>query len=994
MPEQMALRVITLFWLASRSVLAQQPFVIIAEPVSGSVVYGTRVADDRNRQAVRIVLHFYDLHLLHDENRSKLSVWFRVDRGQAMTVGPPLPASTLEFSMRLGTHIVEAALVWQSHNAQHGDLTVPAGVDPASVAKTIFDLMPSPGDSILRLDKKSRSRREVFGIRPLSDVDDYERCLAPLHRPLHVVLVGSLSLGGQAMLALEQARRLPKLRLIDGRQAFRLTYATSAHEGSFRPEPLRQMLEDLGVAVVRYAASIPHELITNTSDFERIDSFADRIGEHLGRYESLDLLPPLLEAVAGDLINIFKSADVVSFTNHETYISADQFIVECARLAQVSHLLNEPSNLWWGELPAGSQYASKLAGLILPSEFAAQFWAKRGVSVPLYVINPGVELSGCNSKKCASQAEGIPPFSDHVIRVGYVGRLAPQKSPGIFIRAAAILAAMYNRHAPSLGGISKRLHFVVIGDGPLREPVEDLARDLGLTIGHEGKNDDKTPDIDFIGWLAPEHVRSAIRNYTDVVVHTNVLEETFCMCNVEAMAEQRPVVSYGVGGVSEYLEHGDRHGVIVEKPSIPALVAALIDVVENPVHFASAGVAAARRVRGEEGGMDLSFSRMARQYANMYASFACETLQRDVYSDRARSSRLPPPPHPIGDVANVTVADVLHVMQGAVAISCEATWSEASGRTFGDPGLLLEAGKYWEGSCSMARHIEFVITGRGNQSTLESRDVDSLHALSLSLAIASEVFVTSDVPNEGTRAADALRTLIRVAEIGMFAAKRLDVNHRVPAFARIAATARSAYGGTPDAAAALFQEVFFDRRGINSQLDRQEARDSTPSAAAFLSDLDSQLSESRSSAGVVIGVNDGSHRSIELRLSDSAPADAGLANRRTFTSSSKLRHDARQLEYLAAIDAQPSAIVNSLVIDTFRRAKLENTNELAFPGGTENVPPLKLLARAYEHVADLCDSNVGVDADQVSLVSLHQLIDGSNSTHAWDPALAPTGVIR
>lgn len=994
MAEQKWRCVITLLWLAAPAVLAQQPFLIIAEPASGSVVYGTRVADDRNRQAVRVVLHFYDLHLIDDENRSMLSVWFRVDRGQAMTMGPPLPASTLEFSMRLGTHIVEAALFSRSYNAPHNDLTIPAGVDPASVAKTTFDLMPSPGESILRLDRNARSRREVFGIRPISEVDDYERCLAPLHRPLHVVLVGSLSLGGQAMLALEQARRLPKLRLMDGRQAFRLTYATSAQEGSSRPEPLRKLLEDLGVSVVRYAASIPHELFTNSSEFEPIESFANRIGEYLARYESRGSLPPLLEAVAGDLIDIFNSADVVSFTNHETYVSADQFIVECARLSQVSHLLNEPSNLWWGDLPAGSQNTSKLAGLILPSEFAAQFWAKRGVKVPLYVINPGVDMIECDRGNCASHAESVPAFGDGVIRVGYVGRLAPQKSPGIFVRAAAIIAAMYNRHAPSLGGLSKRVQFVIIGDGPLREPVEDLARDLGLTIGHEGKNDGETlSDIDFIGWLAPEHVRGAIRNYTDVVVHTNVLEETFCMCNVEAMAEERPVISYGVGGVSEYLAPGDLHGIIIEKPSIPALVAALIAVVEDPARFASAGVAAARQVRGEDGGKDLSFSRMARQYANMYASFACETWQRDVYSGQAHIRKPPPSPHPPQDVASVTIADVLDVLHGALAISCDRNGLEASDRAFGDPGLLLEAGKYWEGSCSMARHIEFLVRGRGNQSKIEARDVESLHALSLSLAIASEVFVTSDVPNEGTRAADALHNLIKVAEMGMFAAKRLDMKDRVPAFARIAATARSTYGGTPDAAAALFQEVVHDRRGLSPQLDRLVAGENELSAAALLSDLDFQLSESRSSAGVVIGVNDGSHRNIELRLSDAAPADAGLASRRTFTSSSKLRHDARQLEYLAAVDAQSSGIVNGWVVDTLRKAKFEHANESTFPGGTGKVSPFKLLARAYEHVADLCDTNIGVDTDQVSLVSLHQLIDGVNSTHARDPALASTGVI-
>ena len=92
----------------------------------------------------------------------------------------------------------------------------------------------------------------------------------------------------------------------------------------------------------------------------------------------------------------------------------------------------------------------------------------------------------------------------------------------------------------------------------------------GLYVRPEAQDASSTrATMTFEGWVAPGDVRAAIANTTDVLVHSNVLEETFCMCNVEAMAEGVPVVTFGVGGVSEYLARGDGHGVVVAAASVP-----------------------------------------------------------------------------------------------------------------------------------------------------------------------------------------------------------------------------------------------------------------------------------------------------------------------------------------------------------------------------------------------------------------------------------------
>ena len=788
-------------------------FVKIAEPEKNGIVYADSV-DAQNRVPVKVVLHYYDVP------SSNFSVWFRIDRGQTLTLGPPLPSSTLEIALRLGTHVIEVKL------GEH-------------IASTVFDVVPV--GEILKAKKTTTT-----GLRPRGDVYDYD-CLS---KTVKIVLVGSLALGGQAMLALEQARYLPHLRLLRGGRAFDIRYASSGDEG-----PLRALLEELGVPVVRYKAEMPWDLVERLKEFAEDPGSA--VGLALSKYNNFHDVPPDLQLVAGDLVRIFQYADIVSFTNHESFLGPDRFIVECARLARTPVVLNEPANLWWGEPPTGLA-EGLIDGLILPSEFAANFWRTRhGGNVPHYVVNPGITTE-----------EESASILGESLRIGFVGRLAPQKSPGLFIRAAAVLANLY-KHS------RRKVSFVIIGDGPLREFCEALAKDLGV-------------DIEFTGWLAPSEVRGAIRKKLDVVVHTNILEETFCMCNVEAMAEAKIVVSFGVGGVSEYLKHGDDHGIIVDSPSVPALVSALVGLIED--FDSEIGRRAALRVRGGLNGTDLSFLRMAKQYANMYASLMC------------------------GDVVS-----------RAVDVACQNATE-----TMEDPGELLERGDYWAGACSMARHIAMSLKDRD----FDSYDVDRFHGLALALAVASEVFVTSETPVPGSREARALAVVVDLAEAALKDADHLGRQDKIPGLARCAAMARGTLGGSPDETADRYFQVATSRRRNN-------------------------VDES-SSTGVSVAIN-GGNRVIELSIAGSSLGDKETKERRFLTSVDKLRHDARQFDYLATKEIE---------LDPHGRGILQEAL-----GGREETDSslLRAMATAYGSLAD--DVEGGGPAALMSLWDL-------NTSHA------------
>lgn len=119
------------------------------------------------------------------------------------------------------------------------------------------------------------------------------------------------------------------------------------------------------------------------------------------------------------------------------------------------------------------------------------------------------------------------------ILVGIVGRLTEIKNHDLFLRAAALFK---NRLSDETKAGCVR--FVVIGDGALRNKLEQQANSLGLA-----------GDVIFTGSRRDlENVYPAL----DVVALTSRNEGT-PLTLIEAMANARPVISTSVGGVTDLL---------------------------------------------------------------------------------------------------------------------------------------------------------------------------------------------------------------------------------------------------------------------------------------------------------------------------------------------------------------------------------------------------------------------------------------------------------
>jgi glycosyltransferase involved in cell wall biosynthesis len=145
--------------------------------------------------------------------------------------------------------------------------------------------------------------------------------------------------------------------------------------------------------------------------------------------------------------------------------------------------------------------------------------------------------------------------------VAFLGRLSAEKSPGLFLR----MAALVHKAHPSA-------RFLIIGPGGLRVPLERRARIMGLG----------SSILSFAGGLFEDLPR--VLRSVDVLVNPSLRawSETFCIANVEGLASGVPVVSFGIGGTGEYLQHGVNSLLVDDATRVQDLADAVLSLLRDP----------------------------------------------------------------------------------------------------------------------------------------------------------------------------------------------------------------------------------------------------------------------------------------------------------------------------------------------------------------------------------------------------------------------------
>jgi glycosyltransferase involved in cell wall biosynthesis len=171
--------------------------------------------------------------------------------------------------------------------------------------------------------------------------------------------------------------------------------------------------------------------------------------------------------------------------------------------------------------------------------------------------------------------------------IGAVAVLRPQKALHLLVRAAAELASAH-----------PQLRVLIAGEGPEREPLETLVRELGLE--------------DAVTLLGLRRDIPDVLAALDVAVVSSDFEGT-PLAVLEYMDAGLPVVATRVGGLPDLIEHG-RHGLLVEPGDAGALAAAVGTLLRNPQSARELGELARERRRAE-----FSIDQTVRTLERMYA---------------------------------------------------------------------------------------------------------------------------------------------------------------------------------------------------------------------------------------------------------------------------------------------------------------------------------------------------------------------------------------
>jgi glycosyltransferase involved in cell wall biosynthesis len=197
--------------------------------------------------------------------------------------------------------------------------------------------------------------------------------------------------------------------------------------------------------------------------------------------------------------------------------------------------------------------ARRAAQIIAITESLARFQVER-VGLPLEkveVIHYGLDEL---PRPWGTNAPDPVPEGARILLC--VCRLEPQKGVDVAIRALA--------EAPDT-------HLVVLGEGPQRRELEQLARELGVRVYMPGR----VPDV--AAWL----------RRADLLVHP-VRWEGFGLALLEAMLASLPIVATRVSSIPEIVADG-RTGVLVPPDDPPALAAAVRRVLADPAEYGQRG---------------------------------------------------------------------------------------------------------------------------------------------------------------------------------------------------------------------------------------------------------------------------------------------------------------------------------------------------------------------------------------------------------------------
>ena len=366
---------------------------------------------------------------------------------------------------------------------------------------------------------------------------------------------GSLRYGGQQSLALAQARHLP-------RACYEYHY--------LHAEPLRRDDNNDDAVPLRAAFVAAGATLRYTPDLRLPRDVLFATLEEL-----LAQLPDAESAAHARALSAWLASarvDVLIVPN--TLTTQTVALLAIAKFAGVAVRVLELPNR---DPPAAAAHLA--SALVAPSRSGCSDAAARALGLQCFAIAPvaldlAAQLPRCAGDAgaglaCGRREMGAPgqratvteTITETVV-VGFIGRLAPVRAPGLFLRVAAAATArlqqrkLASENARKGEAASVALLFVVVGGGPARTALMRHAAALGLRLN------DSAPSGVSVRFLGPLFPATAALSVIDIFLNP-ATTETFGIATVEALAAGACVVACRYGPTPEIVSH-DRDGLLVD----------------------------------------------------------------------------------------------------------------------------------------------------------------------------------------------------------------------------------------------------------------------------------------------------------------------------------------------------------------------------------------------------------------------------------------------
>jgi 1,2-diacylglycerol 3-alpha-glucosyltransferase len=204
-----------------------------------------------------------------------------------------------------------------------------------------------------------------------------------------------------------------------------------------------------------------------------------------------------------------------------------------------------------------SSYCNRCHIVTTPAQSSRERLLAQGVTVPIEVVYNPTDLTECLTADGAEvRAQyGLDPGS---LVLGYVGRLAPEKNLDTFLTAADRVMRE-----------DSRVRCLIVGDGPSRDKLEQMAR--GLPTAQR---------IIFTGSVP--HERVALYQAAIDIFLTASLFEVQPLSFAEAMATGTPVIAMDAPGANDMIRDGHNGCLVPPDDGAGGLADATFRVLQDP----------------------------------------------------------------------------------------------------------------------------------------------------------------------------------------------------------------------------------------------------------------------------------------------------------------------------------------------------------------------------------------------------------------------------